>query len=153
MFTPIWGRFPFWLIFFTWVDTTNQFSCFFQLYGNLTSVSLMAWGLMSSEEEANFLANYLGDLEKKTWRMTWVNLLQVVVGHMGMVWYGGTVVVGFGFAALLIGRFCNLVVVSKMFLFSMMHSWSQHLTHYFKISDVSVHGYFGCRGWFTRKKW
>lgn len=71
----------------------------------------------------------------------------------GMVWYGGTVVVGFGFAALLIGRFCNLVVVSKMFLFSMMHSWSQHLTHYFKISDVSVHGYFGCRGWFTRKKW
>lgn len=43
---------------------------------------------MSSEEEANFLANYLGDLEKETWRMTWVNLLQVVVGHMGMVWYG-----------------------------------------------------------------
>ena len=35
---------------------------------------------MSSEEEANFLANYLGDLEEKTWRMTWVNLLQVV-GH------------------------------------------------------------------------
>lgn len=29
--------------------------------------------------------------------MTWVNLLQVVMGHIGMVWYGGTVVVGFGF--------------------------------------------------------
>ena len=26
MFTPIWGRFPFWLIFFRWVETTNQFS-------------------------------------------------------------------------------------------------------------------------------
>ena len=52
---------------------------------------------MPSEEEANFLANYLGDLENKSWRMTWVNLLQVVMGHMGMVWYGGTVVVGFGF--------------------------------------------------------
>ena len=23
MFTPIWGRFPFWLIFFRWVETTN----------------------------------------------------------------------------------------------------------------------------------
>ena len=23
-FTPIWGRFPFWLIFFRWVETTNQ---------------------------------------------------------------------------------------------------------------------------------
>ena len=26
IFTPIWGRFPFWLIFFRWVETTNQFS-------------------------------------------------------------------------------------------------------------------------------
>ena len=25
IFTPIWGRFPFWLIFFRWVETTNQF--------------------------------------------------------------------------------------------------------------------------------
>ena len=24
MFIPIWGRFPFWLIFFRWVETTNQ---------------------------------------------------------------------------------------------------------------------------------
>ena len=23
VFTPIWGRFPFWLIFFRWVETTN----------------------------------------------------------------------------------------------------------------------------------
>ena len=23
-FTPIWGKFPFWLIFFRWVETTNQ---------------------------------------------------------------------------------------------------------------------------------
>ena len=29
MFTPIWGRFPIWLIFFRWVETTNQsFSSF-----------------------------------------------------------------------------------------------------------------------------
>jgi len=27
MFTPIWGRFPFWLIFFRWVETTNQIIC------------------------------------------------------------------------------------------------------------------------------
>ena len=26
MFTPIWGRFPFWLIFFKGVETTNQLS-------------------------------------------------------------------------------------------------------------------------------
>ena len=24
IFAPIWGRFPFWLIFFRWVETTNQ---------------------------------------------------------------------------------------------------------------------------------
>ena len=24
IFTPTWGRFPFWLIFFKWVETTNQ---------------------------------------------------------------------------------------------------------------------------------
>ena len=27
MFTPIWWRFPFWLIFFRWVETTNQICC------------------------------------------------------------------------------------------------------------------------------
>ena len=25
IFTPIWGRFPIWFIFFRWVETTNQF--------------------------------------------------------------------------------------------------------------------------------
>ena len=24
IFNPIWGRFPFWLIFFRWIETTNQ---------------------------------------------------------------------------------------------------------------------------------
>ena len=38
IFTPTWGRFPFWLIFFKWVETTNQigtffFSVFFWLVG------------------------------------------------------------------------------------------------------------------------
>ena len=28
IFTPIWGRFPFWLIFFRWVETTNQLYMF-----------------------------------------------------------------------------------------------------------------------------
>ena len=27
MFTPIWGRFPFWLTFFKWVETTNETTC------------------------------------------------------------------------------------------------------------------------------
>ena len=31
IFTPIWGRFPFWLIFFKWVETTNQFLFFLKL--------------------------------------------------------------------------------------------------------------------------
>ena len=30
IFTPTWGRFPFWLIFFRWVETTNQY-----LVGNI----------------------------------------------------------------------------------------------------------------------
>ena len=73
---------------------------------------------MSSEEEANFLANYLGDLEKKILEN---DLGEFASSSYGPYGYGGTVVVGFGFAALLMGRFCNLVVVSKMFVFS-MHS-------------------------------
>ena len=28
IFTPTWGRFPFWLIFFRWVETTNQITLF-----------------------------------------------------------------------------------------------------------------------------
>ena len=28
IFTPIWGRFPIWLIFFKWVETTNQYFIF-----------------------------------------------------------------------------------------------------------------------------
>ena len=28
IFNPIWGRFPIWLIFFRWVETTNQFDYF-----------------------------------------------------------------------------------------------------------------------------
>ena len=28
IFTPIWGRFPFWLIFFKWVETTTKMSYF-----------------------------------------------------------------------------------------------------------------------------
>ena len=33
MFTPIWGRFPFWLIFFRWVETTNQiYICFLMAF-------------------------------------------------------------------------------------------------------------------------
>ena len=31
MFTSIWGRFPFWLIFFRWVETTNQIRCLLTL--------------------------------------------------------------------------------------------------------------------------
>ena len=26
IFTPIWGRFPIWLIFFKWIETTNQYN-------------------------------------------------------------------------------------------------------------------------------
>ena len=35
VFTPIWGRFPFWLLFFRWVETTNKiyvYSKYFYLY-------------------------------------------------------------------------------------------------------------------------
>ena len=57
--------------------------------GNLTSVSLMAWGLMSSEEEANFLANYLGDLEKKNMENDLGEFASSSYGSYGygMVWW------------------------------------------------------------------
>ena len=35
IFTPIWGRFPFWLIFFRWVETTNQ--------KNMTQMTTVHW--------------------------------------------------------------------------------------------------------------
>ena len=31
IFIPIWGRFPFWLIFFNWVETTNQIRSIFSI--------------------------------------------------------------------------------------------------------------------------
>ena len=37
IFTPIWGRFPFWLIFFKWVETTNQKTSWFKLFPNTNS--------------------------------------------------------------------------------------------------------------------
>ena len=41
MFTPIWGRFPFWLIFFRWVgSTTNQI--FLRSFSNLPGLALGA---------------------------------------------------------------------------------------------------------------
>ena len=44
-----------------------------------------SWGLMSSKEEANFVANYLGNLAN-SWRM-WVNFLVVKLCHKW--WYFG----------------------------------------------------------------
>ena len=43
IFTPIWGRFPFWLIFFRWVETTNQ--VWFGLVGFPSFVPLARHGL------------------------------------------------------------------------------------------------------------
>ena len=37
IFTPIWGRFPFWLIFLRWVETTKQIRIYFGLWTPLFS--------------------------------------------------------------------------------------------------------------------
>ena len=42
IFNPIWGRFPIWLVFFRWVETTNQhiYVCYFgALWGNIRHAS------------------------------------------------------------------------------------------------------------------
>ena len=39
IFTPIWGRFPFWLIFFRWVETTNQLFVFMPI-GSTCSIKI-----------------------------------------------------------------------------------------------------------------
>ena len=57
IFTPIWGRFPIWLIFFRWVETTNQlrvclwkciwplrFECFVQLVQAHKMILTRSWG-------------------------------------------------------------------------------------------------------------
>ena len=48
IFTPIWGRFPFWLIFFRWVETTNQF---FRVNLNVFVRHLRAWHAHTVTEE------------------------------------------------------------------------------------------------------
>ena len=40
IFTPIWGRFPFWLIFFKWVGSTTNQSCYF--FPSFTLISASA---------------------------------------------------------------------------------------------------------------
>ena len=51
VFTPIWGRFPFWLIFFKGIETTNQLSIFtIQQWLQLTRYGrrqLLLWGIVS----------------------------------------------------------------------------------------------------------
>ncbi len=51
MFTPIWGRFPIWLIFFRWVETTNQinFNCsrsFIGLFSTTFSKNAIAYNVL-----------------------------------------------------------------------------------------------------------
>ena len=36
IFTPIWGRFPIWLILFRWVETTNQYMNGWSLWGSIS---------------------------------------------------------------------------------------------------------------------
>ncbi len=43
IFTPIWGRFPFWLIFFRWVETTNQTTFLFDSIAHLHDMFFSGW--------------------------------------------------------------------------------------------------------------
>ena len=44
IFTPTWGRFPFWLIFFRWVETTNQL--WLSPYRFFSSLMTLRWWLV-----------------------------------------------------------------------------------------------------------
>ena len=57
MFTPIWGRFPFWLIFFRWVETTNQWPHWplFKGHGPFKRFTLTEPGLPLPRDGSNTL--------------------------------------------------------------------------------------------------
>ena len=57
IFTPIWGRFPIWLILFNWVETTNQYCVFLlprrgtcYLFESCFSFRLMNWWSMCQKK-------------------------------------------------------------------------------------------------------
>ena len=44
IFNPIWGNFPFWLIFFRWVETTNQiFVLFYSTFSDVVAEQAYFW--------------------------------------------------------------------------------------------------------------
>ena len=69
IFTPTWGRFPFWLIFFSWVETTNQYYNWDSMgfiWGLHISLTTIGGGGPSVKRLVIELSN-----EKKTW-LSWV---------------------------------------------------------------------------------
>ena len=58
IFTPIWGRFPFWLIFFRWVETTNQHW-----------LTLGKTSRFERKEENNWLKSALREGDGAAWRI------------------------------------------------------------------------------------
>ena len=80
IFTPTWGRFPFWLIFFRWVETTNQ--------------------ILSYKKPTTTTLNFPGPLKGAGRALPWQNWVVlrgfhegkytiVPLEHLGLVWRQG----------------------------------------------------------------
>ena len=85
-FTPIWGRFPFWLIFFRWVETTNQHS-----FENLHVWSCLTWHPWCSAKAfwlLGFAVVYMATVQQEAeqgadfgWWKLWAGFGQSLVGN------------------------------------------------------------------------
>ena len=76
LFTSIWGRFPFWLIFFKWVETTNQI-CYVG-FSWTKMLDLFAWRDPRPQVYACFLIWKKPRKFKSRWQALglWVKMVQ-----------------------------------------------------------------------------
>ena len=69
IFTPIWGRFPIWLIFFRWVGTTNQ----------------VMFGLVSPQNRFWYIRPIITLPSRKTEVFSWPHVFQVLHTVLGVL--------------------------------------------------------------------
>ena len=91
IFTPTWGRFPFWLIFFKGVETTNQFIMFLKCpsirpTSFFDTLHLSEFGLLTANIFNNrvCLNKFYRSKHKSTYKHSWFHESQSQTIH---VWY------------------------------------------------------------------
>ena len=99
IFTPIWGRFPIWLIFFRWVETTNQTSlriCCWNIWwygasggGDASS----SWGQVIICNAWEVIYQSPWKVQQRNWKMKLFKHCRCKGNNEGNVWRGAEILI------------------------------------------------------------